>query len=292
MATIHLPISSLSYKMLLHQYEDFKDGRLYLQPRRHRHLVRVLESNSVNASIQDPPILNRMIVLENANRRLGSQMLRNAGKIGLYLHGQHVNQLLYFIRGFEIKVEGMEDGGREIVAGLKVFYKQYNISEDDYSHAAAKRAFNRFFGGNREKQRFFEKKSKTYRKYTPTGVLRIIELSRHSYGINITKIVKMVCGALNIPCQTLLARNRQGTIVKARKYIIALARLYTRHTLVEIGEELGLKKTTVHHHWQLFQSWLNSYPAASREFSFIHQTFCDKFGIHEESTQRLCTNWA
>ncbi len=134
MATVYLPLSSFSRKILLTEYagaDPITPGRAdWLSD-----MLRIDRSDtrfpeSVTASI-------RSGVLLNVSATLADRIIHQGERIGAVIHRHHVEQLTRYMLASSMGIANAK-------AAMQAFYEHYRIDDDDMSQESLYREFSRF----------------------------------------------------------------------------------------------------------------------------------------------------
>lgn len=143
MATVHLPISTFSRKILLTEYA----GAVPITPGRADWLSDMLRID--RSDTRFPEVVTALmseVLPINVSAKLADRILQHGPRIGAVIHRHHMEQLTRHMLASSMGIANAK-------AAMQAFYDHYGIDDDDVSQESVYREFSRF------KRTFFSKKS-------------------------------------------------------------------------------------------------------------------------------------
>ena len=141
MATVYLPLSSLSRKILVAEY-----GAEPIAPGRADWMSDVLRVDRRDTQFQARALeLIRSGVLLSVSPALADRVTQQAERLGVVLHRLHIEMLTRIMLA-------ASESGQPAKTAMQCFYDAYDLDEDDLSQESAYREYQRF------RKTFFERK--------------------------------------------------------------------------------------------------------------------------------------
>lgn len=224
MATVYLPLSSLSRKILVAEY-----GHEPIVPGRADWLSDVLRVDRRDTQFQARALSAIQTgVLISVSPGLADQIARQCDRLGVVLHRLHIEMLTRIMLA-------ASNSGNAAKTAMQTFYETYNLDDDDLSQESAYREYQRF------RRAFFEKKSANSAKKNRHFVLpdsRIWQGTRPEKKTLTNAQLDALCCILDERLQSARIRRLRRLTLQAHLYIYAvlgrrnyqaLARKFQRH---------------------------------------------------------------
>lgn len=208
MATVLLPVSSFSRKILLTEYA----GDLPIAPGRADWLSDMLRVDRTDTRFPSNIVAQMCDELPlSVPAPLADRIARDGQRIGAVIHRHHVEQLTRFMLASSMGVANAK-------SAMQAFYAHYGLDDDDVSQESVYREFSRF------KRTFFRQKPATTAKKSADSVPRNSQLWRGISALD-TRIDNATLDALCSHLDDCLAaariRRRQRLSEWAHMYIYA-----------------------------------------------------------------------